>query len=94
MNSTCDWTSKKNGKLTETTVGPVDEKHERTTAGPGNKNRKETTAGLGNENDDTIDGPGKSNILSYYSSLTLNCVIHYTFSSWNSAPQTQEESRN
>lgn len=106
MNSTCDWTTKENGKLKETTVGPVDEKHERTTAGPGNKNHKETTvgsvngkheettAGLGNENDDTIDGPGKSNILSYCSSLTLNCEIHYTFSLWNSAPQTQEESRN
>lgn len=107
VNSTCDWTSKENGKFKETTVGPVDEKHERTTAGPGNENRKETTvgsvngkherttAGLGNENNkDIIDGPGKSNILCYHSSLTLNCVIHYKFSMWNSTPQTQEEPRN
>nr|XP_048273871.1 V-set and immunoglobulin domain-containing protein 4 [Myodes glareolus] len=91
VNSTCDWTTKENGKLKETTVGPVDEKHERTTAGPGNKNHKETTvgsvngkheettAGLGNENDDTTDGPGRNlKVFLIICIISLCCIVLFT----------------
>ncbi|XP_049982011.1 V-set and immunoglobulin domain-containing protein 4 [Alexandromys fortis] len=88
VNSTCDWTSKENGKFKETTVGPVDEKHERTTAGPGNENHKKTTvgsvngkherttAGLGNENNkDIIDGPGRNLKVFLIICITSLCCI-------------------
>ncbi|KAH0506443.1 V-set and immunoglobulin domain-containing protein 4, partial [Microtus ochrogaster] len=62
VNSTCDWTTKENGKFTETTVGPLDEKHERTTAGPGNENHKETTVGpVDEKHERTTAGPGNEN---------------------------------
>ncbi|XP_038173221.1 V-set and immunoglobulin domain-containing protein 4 [Arvicola amphibius] len=62
VNSTHDWTTEENGKLKETTVVPVDEKHERTTAGPGNENHKETTVGLvDGKHERTTAGPGNEN---------------------------------
>ncbi|XP_021089273.1 V-set and immunoglobulin domain-containing protein 4 isoform X2 [Mesocricetus auratus] len=45
MKSTCDWTTKMNGKPERTTPGPVNGKHERTTPGPENKKHEKTIAG-------------------------------------------------
>ncbi|XP_036031203.1 V-set and immunoglobulin domain-containing protein 4 [Onychomys torridus] len=67
MNSTCDWTTKGNGKLKESVAGPVNRKHDRTTAGSENENHEKTIA-----------DPGRSLPIAIIFIISLCCIVVIT----------------